>query len=120
MRSASCSSTGASTASQRHGSVDVVVVPVGQDDGSHPPTVDRATIVSASCAASNTTTSRSSPATDVVGDFPLAAVEGEDAVGGDQFDRHRDLLTTRRRCAAPRRAPSCGTLPRRHREKSSR
>ncbi|HEU4840389.1 MAG TPA: LysR family transcriptional regulator, partial [Ilumatobacteraceae bacterium] len=27
---------------------------------------------------------------DVVGDLPLAAVEGEDAVGGDELDRHSD------------------------------
>ena len=33
---------------------------------------------------------------DVVGDLPLAAVEGEDAVGGDQFAGHGDSTTTER------------------------
>jgi hypothetical protein len=35
---------------------------------------------------------------DVVGDLPLAAVEGEDAVGGDQLDAGR--ATRRRGCHA--------------------
>jgi hypothetical protein len=46
---------------QRHGRVDVVVVPVGEHDRGDLAAVDGVTIGSWSCAASNTTTSRSSP-----------------------------------------------------------
>ena len=39
---------------------------------------------------------------DVVGDLPLAAVEGEDAVGGDELDASRSDSTTTERSTSPR------------------
>ena len=86
---------------QRHRGVDVVVVAVRQHDGLDPSTAQSpATIGAASCAASKTNDlAVVADQPDVVGDLPLAAVEGEDAVGGDQFDRHS---TTTLRNTSPR------------------
>ena len=85
---------------QRHGGVDVIVVAVGEHDRPHAAAVDcfddRSVIVGG-IEHDHFTVVADQP--DVVGDLPLAAVEGEDAVGRHQFDRHS---TTTLRSTSPR------------------
>ena len=85
---------------QRDCGVDVVVVPMRQHDAGDVAAVDgiqdRLMIVRR-VEDHDFLVVADQP--DVVGDLPLAAVEGEDAVRGDQFDRHS---TTTERSTSPR------------------
>ena len=77
---------------QRNGSVDVIVVTVGQHDGLHPPAVDRRDDrVGIVRGVEDDHFAVVADQPDVVGDCPLPTIEGEDAVGGDQFDRANRL-----------------------------
>ena len=86
---------------QRHGGVDVVVVPVGQHDRRHPTAVDgvddRLVIVR---GVEDDDLAFVADEPDVVGDLPLAAIESEDAVRRDELDGHQS--TTTERSTSPR------------------
>ena len=72
---------------QRDRGVDVVVVAVGQRDGRDLPAadgLDDRPVVVGGVDHHHLAVVADQP--DVVGDLPLAAVEAEDAVGGDQLD----------------------------------
>ena len=82
---------------ERHGGVDVIVVPVGEHDRAYPPTVDRGhdrLVVVGGVEHDDLAVVADDP--DVVGDLPLAVVEREDPVGRDEFDRHQNTTTLRR------------------------